>query len=160
MYFYWMAKAKGKKLFPLSPTYKGVTNVLPKDDLEPNDTFDLAKNPMPSFTGNIYGYQYINDTNLIIDTDCFVVSVEPKVEYVISFDGIGAMSNGDVQYYIPGETPDYVDLNAAGDPIKLHNYSFSKKDIKFSLRFNKAKLSSTAGILETYVIKFLSTAGI
>jgi hypothetical protein len=162
-YYYQMAKRRGTKIYPPSPSMMGIASDSVHDEQENNDTQAQAKELDRSHVlANIFYFRDRNGATLE-DVDHYYLDVKPMHRVVITL-GIdtdrGNLRAEDLYFAQEGLAPQLM-LAQNGVNITLHNTNYATKRIYFSIYPNRLKFIdslASGGKFGFYRIDFLEEA--
>jgi hypothetical protein len=152
-YHYSLAKVRGDKIFPMSPSASGVLSLTMEDVYEDNDEKDKATLLTSSVIANIYGFRDLQ-MGILADEDWYSVIIPAKrTAYIIleqlspsPSDGI----NTHFDMYVEGQPSEPV-VNYSGPTIS--NTFDEEKKFRFKIFPNKGKFYpglSAGGVIVSY----------
>jgi hypothetical protein len=163
-YFYKLAKRREETIFPKSGCTLGVSDVIRRDQYEPNDTHDAATPFIDVLDANIFYYQD-NLGDSLEDVDWYYIDLEPR-RYVVLKVWFPTGSNiGPNQLYFSeeGGAMLVIDNNFITNGTNLYNYEYVKVRRYFKISVDPTNFISGAargGKIGNYQIKYISSQNV
>lgn len=160
LYYYRLAKRRGRKEFPKSDYVLGVAGLSSADDFEDNDRKSSAKPwKQPSTSANIYFYRDAAG-NTVSDTDWYSVELAPNRILIIqvAFTSGSNLIENDLWFLEDGRTPQQVS-NSDITEFSIENDGTTEKTVRFAVYPNEDVIlgspSAAGGKFGDYKIEFV-----
>jgi hypothetical protein len=163
-YYYKLAKRREETIFAKSACTLGVSDIIRRDQYEPNDTRETATQFIDVLDANIYYYQDAFG-NSLTDVDWYCIDLEPR-RYVVLKVWFPTGSNiGPNQLYFSeeGGAMLVIDNNFISNGTNLYNYEYVSVRRYFRITpYASNFISGTAngGKIGNYQVKYISSQNV